>query len=234
MSARKMLLLIDLSNPAASRTQHSGLSQSAKVRLGSPHSSKALSLCHSSSSKKEIFSVNWICSERLPLKEGQDRGFTGDRAKYPALHAKSHQLLVLGAVASHSQDKMRLISPDERSGHATTAVWSSLVAQNQAVAALWRATANPEVGTTAEAGAPCVGPAGGLQWYPSAAASPSLPACSGKAGPCLFVTERVLKQQKNPRQLCFSAALLMTRWPPVNTIRFKGGYKGHVTRTQLP
>lgn len=64
--------------------------------------------------------------------------------------------------------------------------------------------------------------------------SSSLPARSGKVLACLFLTERVLQQQKTPRRLCFSAALLMTRWPPVNTKRSKGGYKGHVRRTQLP
>lgn len=79
-----------------------------------------------------------------------------------------------------------------------------------------------------------VAKAGGQQWCASTATSLSLPDCPGKVLACLFVTEKVLKQQKKPRQLCFSAPFLMTCWPPVHTIRSKGGYKGHVRGTQFP
>lgn len=64
--------------------------------------------------------------------------------------------------------------------------------------------------------------------------SPS-PPCRLRQSAGMPVSNRKgLKTTKNPRQLCFSAALLMARWPPVNTKRSKGGYKGHVRRTQLP
>lgn len=90
--------------------------------------------------------------------------------------------------------------------------------------------AHLKVGSAAEAGAPYPGPAGEQLWYVSTVASLSLPVCSGKVLACLFLTERVLMQQKHPDS---SAFLFMTCWPPVNTIRSKGGHKGHVRRTQL-
>lgn len=115
-----------------------------------------------------------------------------------------------------SGQELRLISPDER-------IWTGSHGSQEQLGgtepAPWRATAKPEVGT-AGVPRPCPFPFPPCLFRQSA----GMPASIRKG----------LNKQKNPRQLCFSAALLMTRWPPVNTIKSKGGYKGHVGRTQLP
>lgn len=105
---------IDLSNPAAFHTHHSGLSQSAKVRLGSPCSSKALSLWHSSSSKKDFLSQLdplWV-----PLSERRPR--TGIQGRWGQIPCPLCQKPSATGIRHHCQlftgQELRLISPDEQ------------------------------------------------------------------------------------------------------------------------
>lgn len=119
-----------------------------------------------------------------------------------------------------------------RSGRAATAARGSLVAQHPAAAA-HEARVDPAVAARGTWGIRC----GSCREMAAVWQCCHLP-----VPPCLLrqnagmpvCNRKGLKTTKSPRQLCFSAALLMTRWPPVNTMRSKGGYKGHVTRTQLP